>query len=72
MITIFRSNGLWSVGVVHNSSTSTGGNSWTPLRDCVSADEAMAWMSYLNGGEYPQLRRSAVQETKCNYDADNT
>jgi hypothetical protein len=28
-------------------------NIWHPLRDCGSASEAAAWVSYLNGGERP-------------------
>jgi len=42
---------LWTVGVLDR-----GG--WEPLRDCSSKDEAMAWLSYLNGGEHPDWRRS--------------
>jgi hypothetical protein len=27
--------------------------SWMPLKDCNSREEAMAWLSYLNGGVHP-------------------
>lgn len=26
---------------------------WAPLRDCDNADEAAAWVCYLNGGKHP-------------------
>jgi len=61
MITIFRSNGLWTVGAAHDR------NNWVPLRDCSSAEEAMAWLSYLNGGEYPQQQPSFHRSER--YDA---
>jgi len=37
---------LWTVGMIDPAG-------WTPLRDCASRDEAMAWLSYLNGGVHP-------------------
>jgi len=37
---------LWTVGILDAAG-------WTALRDCASPDEAMAWMSYLNGGVHP-------------------
>jgi hypothetical protein len=29
---------------------------WLPLRECKSIEEAMAWLSYLHGGEHPNNR----------------
>ena len=39
-------NLLWTVGVLDPAG-------WTALRDCSNRDEAMAYMSYLNGGVHP-------------------
>ena len=33
------------------------GLAYTPLRDCKSLEEAMSWMSYLNGGAHPSEKR---------------
>jgi len=46
-ITVKRiDNNLWTIGFLDQAG-------WTPLRDCSSLQEVMAWWSYLNGGVHP-------------------
>jgi hypothetical protein len=47
---------LWIIGTID-----AGRTEFTPLRNCASADEAMAWLSYLNGGEHPGRREVAAK-----------
>ena len=60
MITCIRGKGddrnLWCVGIALPGTEAHERGSWTPLRDCSSAEEAMAWISYLNGGMHPADR----------------
>jgi len=51
MITCFysRDDKIYTVGAEHHD------GSWCPLRDCSSQEEAMAWISYLNGGAHPEV-----------------
>jgi hypothetical protein len=43
--------GYWCPPAYNDSKTT-----WTPLRDCDDANEAAAWVNYLNGGngDYPE------------------
>jgi hypothetical protein len=41
---------LWTVGCIDAAG-------FTPLIDCACTEEAMAYMSYLNGGEHPSQQR---------------
>ena len=60
MVTIQRSEGLWVVGVEVTGLGKMNGTRWTPLYQCDTVEEAMAWMSYLNGGEHPRKRNRSV------------
>lgn len=59
MITIRRGTGpdrhLWTVGCYEPSEPDMT-SLWTPLRDCNTVEEAMEWLSYLNGGSDPRPR----------------
>ena len=57
MITIRRGRDetrhIWTVGC-YEPETENFEAIWTPLRNCKSAEQAMEWLSYLNGGEHPK------------------
>lgn len=55
MISIRYSDKLWTVGILEPE-TERVSSRWTALRDCKDANEAMAWVSYLNGGDHPTKR----------------
>jgi hypothetical protein len=65
MITCIRGTGedhhLFTIGCEYTSHV--GGKKFTSLRDCNGAEEAMAWISYLNGGNHPDLTLERREKT---------
>jgi hypothetical protein len=58
MITVRFHEKQWIVGIDDGGARY---NSFLALRECPSREEAMAWVSYLNGGMHPFLAQTMIE-----------